>query len=75
MINFEYKTQFKNMTIAIYSSMKFDQNSILGHIFHFWDKLGQNWPKITQSRSRNKKFVLLSQNILLQGKHTKNLEF
>ena len=63
------------MTIAIDSRMKFDQNSILGHIFHFWDKLGQIWSKIMQLGSQNENLIFLGQNILLRGKHTKDLEF
>ena len=67
MIDFEYKTKFKNITIAIDLSIKFDQNSIQGYIYPFWDKLGQIWSKITQLRSRNENLIFLGQNISSWG--------
>jgi len=63
------------MTIAIDSSIKLDLNLIFSHILHFWDHLGQIWSKITQRRSQIENLICLGQNISLQGKHTKNLEF
>ena len=59
MIDFEYKTKLKNMRIANDLSIKCDSDSILGHIFHFLDKLGQIWSKITQPRRQNENLILL----------------
>ena len=65
MIDFEYKTKFKNMTIAIETNIKFDLDPILNHILHFWDHLGQIWSKIMQPRSQNENLIFLGQNISL----------
>ena len=65
MIDFELKRTLKNMTIAIDWSIELNSNSIVDHIFHFWDKLGQIWSKITQPRGQNENLIFLGQNISL----------
>ena len=51
------------MTIAINFSIELNSNSIVDHILHFWDKVGQIWSKITQPRSQNKNLIFLGQNV------------
>ena len=38
-------------------------------------QIGTNLVKITQPKSQNENLIFLGQNISLQGKHTKTLEF
>ena len=62
-LNLQVVLQYRASFISVLLSIKLNSNSIVDHILHFWDKLGQIWSKITQPRGQNENLIFLSQNI------------